>query len=607
MQTSSVSVSVVLPAYNEAATLTDTVEATLSTLDSIESIGDYELIIAEDGCTDDTPAIADRLAEEHEAVLHLHSDERLGRGRALAKALAIAEGAVFVYFDSDLATDLGELEGLIESIVSGKYDIATGSRQLPNSEAERTTSRAIPSRVYNGLVRRLLGSSVYDHQCGFKAFDREVLVDLVDEVDADHWFWDTELLVRAQAKGYSVDEQPVTWTEQGDSKVNIARDSFSMGIQLMRLWWQLRGKPTLRRYRTPLALVLTLVLGFLVLEMAADPGEILAEIANLNPWYLLLASGLYLVSWPVRGLRYRDILEDLGYTERIWFLTGAVFISQMGNLLVPARAGDAIRAYIMKARREVPYASGFASLAIERLFDLLSITLLGVGVVIGVFAIGGTDALTAMIQDPEVNGGRLALGIAITVAVVSLLGFVVLIASARIDDDVFSGLLPSGESRVARSLRLMARFLREVRAVSTRPKAVVRIGTSSIVIWTIDILTATVVLLAFNVGLNLGMLLIASFLAVCIGNLAKIVPISPGGIGPYEATFAIVLVSLTPLGVSIAVAAAIVDHALKNLVTAIGGVVSTGVLNVSLVTAVREGTASSREHDVSMQETASVE
>lgn len=602
MKDQSVSVSVVLPAYNEADSLEATVEATLSTLRSIDLVETYEVIIAEDGCTDETPAVAERLATEIESVHHIHSEARLGRGRALEQALELATGDVFVYFDTDLATDLSELEGLIAAVASDKYDIATGSRRLPESEADRTTERAIPSGVYNRLVRRFLGSTVHDHQCGFKAFDRSVLESIVDEIEADHWFWDTEVLVRAQSQGYSVHERPIKWTERGDSKVNIIKDALSMGSQLLRLWWQLRLHPTLWRYRTPLALLLTLLLGYVILEFATDPGEIIDEIANLNLWYLLVAGGIYLVTWPIRGLRYRDILRHLGYTDRVGFLTGAVFVSQMGNLLVPARAGDAVRAYIMKARRDVPYSSGFASLVIERLFDLLTITLLGAGVIVGVFAFGGTEAISALIQDPQVNGGRLALSLAIGVGVVALIGFVLLIGSTKIDDRVFLRYVPDGDSRLSRAIQLFGRFLYEVRSVSTRPAAVLLIGGSSIAIWTLDVLTATAVLMAFGVGLDTSVLLIVSFLAVCVGNLAKIMPISPGGIGPYEAAFAIVVVSLTPIGVSIAVAAAIVDHALKNIITAIGGLISTGVLNVSLVTAVKEGQASSREHEVPLQE-----
>lgn len=599
-----VAVTVVLPAYNEADTLAGTVEATIDTLVSIDRIDAFEVIIAEDGCTDDTPAVAEALATDHESVIHLHHEERLGRGRALERAVEQATGDIVVYFDTDLATDLDGLEALITAVADGDAAIATGSRRVPASDVDRPAGRAVPSMVYNGLVRALFDSSVYDHQCGFKAFDREVLVELLDACEADHWFWDTEVLVLAQTEGHQVSELPVRWRARGDSAVNVLSDSINMGAQLFGLWWRISVRPLVRRYRTPVALLLTLLIGFLVLEFAAEPGRILGEIARVDPWWLLLAAGLYLISWPIRGLRYRDILEELAYTERVGFLTGAVFISQMANLLVPARAGDAVRAYVMKARRNVPYPTGFASLAIERIFDLLAIMVLAAGAILAMVLIGGPDAFVELVQDPEVNGGRLALSLAAGVAIVALIGIAGLLLSTRIDSSRFRWIAPSPESRIGALTREFGIFFDDIRSVSTRPRAVAVIGGSSLVIWSIDVFTATIVLLAFGIALDPVALLVVSFLAVCAGNLAKIVPISPGGIGPYEAAFALVVVGMTPIGLNVAIGAAIVDHALKNLVTAGGGVLSTGLLNVSLVTAVREGQARSSQGDVTVTDSA---
>ena len=90
------------------------------------------------------------------------------------------------------------------------------------------------------LLRAVLGSKVRDHQCGFKAFRREPLLKLLDEVEAGHWFWDTELLVRAQRRGYRVKEIPVLWRSGRDTKVRLLHDSLSMGWQVLSLWWRLK-------------------------------------------------------------------------------------------------------------------------------------------------------------------------------------------------------------------------------------------------------------------------------------------------------------------------------------------------------------------------------
>jgi hypothetical protein len=100
--------------------------------------------------------------------------------------------------------------------------------------------RIIASTIYNFMVRAVLGSKVKDHQCGFKAFRRDPLIQLVDEVGAGHWFWDTEIIVRAYLRRYKVKEIPVSWTGGHETKVRLLQDSLNMGWQIFSLWWQLK-------------------------------------------------------------------------------------------------------------------------------------------------------------------------------------------------------------------------------------------------------------------------------------------------------------------------------------------------------------------------------
>ncbi len=144
--------------------------------------------------------------------------------------------------DVDLATDLRYLKPLCDAIRTEGYDFVTGSRMLPESKVERSFSRQISSKSYNFLVRVMLGSKLRDHQCGFKAFKRESVLPLLDEVKAKHWFWDTEIFVRASRKGYRIKEIPVEWKSGRKTKVNLLKDSFNMGRQVVQLWWQLRSE-----------------------------------------------------------------------------------------------------------------------------------------------------------------------------------------------------------------------------------------------------------------------------------------------------------------------------------------------------------------------------
>lgn len=227
--------SVILPAYNEA----DNLESAVSKLINELKPYNYEIIIAEDGSTDGTDKIACILSKKNKQVIHLHHDERLGRGNALKNAFKKASGDIIIYVDVDLATNIKFLEHAISAIENGD-DISTGSRYLPDSETQRTFKRFFFSKIYNFLVKFLLKSPVNDHQCGFKAFNRKKVLPLLDEVKDTHWFWDTELLIRASRKGLKVSEFPIKWSESSSTKVNVLKDSKRMGMSILKLWWDLR-------------------------------------------------------------------------------------------------------------------------------------------------------------------------------------------------------------------------------------------------------------------------------------------------------------------------------------------------------------------------------
>jgi len=234
----SLEISVVFPAYNEAGSLELAVDKVSQALN--EFTHSYEIIIAEDGSTDGTDKLAASLAEKYPFVEHIHREKRLGRGTALKNAFKQSRGEVLVYMDLDLATDLKHLKTLVEAVESEGYDFATGSRMLQESKVKRSGKRNIASKTYNFMVRTVLGSKVKDHQCGFKAFRREQLMQLLDEVDANHWFWDTEVLVRAYRRGYKIKEIPVSWKGGRETKVSLLKDSLNMGWQIFSLWWHLK-------------------------------------------------------------------------------------------------------------------------------------------------------------------------------------------------------------------------------------------------------------------------------------------------------------------------------------------------------------------------------
>jgi uncharacterized membrane protein YbhN (UPF0104 family) len=343
-----------------------------------------------------------------------------------------------------------------------------------------------------------------------------------------------------------------------------------------------------------LALVVAVVVVF-------DLEAVFDAMSDADP-VLVGASGLvYLLSWPLRGLRYRDILDRLGFPGDTWFLTGAIFISQTGNLVFPARLGDGVRAYVVKARRGVPYPSGFASLAVERVFDLLAITVLAGTVLVGLVVTGGTDQIVQAVAaevPPVTIGGetidpgaaaRTALRVAAAVGGAAVVAVAAILVGARYDTDYVYRTVTavSNDSYADYVAGVIEQFVGDVQTVVSDRAAFARVGAGSLAIWVVDVATALVVFAAFGETVTPALVAMA-FFAVSVGNLAKVLPLSPGGIGLYEGAFTLIVFGLTPVTAPVAFAISVVDHVVKNAVTIVGGLVSMAWLNVSLTEAVEE-------------------
>jgi len=223
--------SLVFPVFNEASCLEKNVKKVIDYLNNLKI--DYEIIIAEDGSTDNTYEIGLKLSKKYRNVRITHNNKKLGRGLALKEAFSLTNGKYVGYMDIDLATDIKHLKELLGYVK--EYDIVTGSRYLKNSITNRSVKRRGFSWIYNFLARFLFSSKIYDHQCGFKAFKKDKIMKL-NKISRDHhWFWDTEILILAQKFGYKVKEFPVKWNEGKRSKVKAPTDSFDMFLNLMRL------------------------------------------------------------------------------------------------------------------------------------------------------------------------------------------------------------------------------------------------------------------------------------------------------------------------------------------------------------------------------------
>ena len=214
-------VEIVVPVHDEETALALSVRR-LHRFLTAEFPFSWRIVIADNASTDATPAVARELAAALPGVSVLRLD-RKGRGRALRTAWTGSEARVVCYMDVDLSTDLRALLPLVAPVLSGHSDVAIGTRLARSARVVRGPKRELISRSYNQLLRMTLRARFSDAQCGFKAVRADLLPSLLTEVKDESWFFDTELLVRAQRRGLRIHEVPVDWTDDPDSRVRIMR------------------------------------------------------------------------------------------------------------------------------------------------------------------------------------------------------------------------------------------------------------------------------------------------------------------------------------------------------------------------------------------------
>lgn len=215
---------VTVPVLNEAATLDRQIRILHAFLsEHFPAKSQWKIVIADNGSTDETFAIAEKLSAELPEVQPLRVPRR-GVGLALKTSWSQSTADITGYMDLDLATDLRHFPEAYAAIAEEGFDLVYGTRLHKNAKViGRTVKREISSRVFNFIVKNYLGVNFSDGMCGFKWVKREHYPDLyAGGATNDGWFFSTELLTVAERKNLKIKELPVTWTDDaGSSKVKI--------------------------------------------------------------------------------------------------------------------------------------------------------------------------------------------------------------------------------------------------------------------------------------------------------------------------------------------------------------------------------------------------
>jgi dolichyl-phosphate beta-glucosyltransferase len=235
MGTQVTGLSIVVPVYNEARRLPDTLPCLIG---YARSLGEpAEIILVDDGSRDETSAVAAAALDRAPGLVTvLRSPVNRGKGASVRRGMLAARHAHVLFTDADLSTPIEEAGKLRAALAAGA-DVAIGSRRLAQSDVQvhQPWLRGLAGQTFSRVVSLLLLPGIGDSQCGFKAFRRAAARELFGRQRLDRFSFDAEVLWLARRLGYRVAEIPIVWRNDPRSQVRLVRDSFGMLLDLGRV------------------------------------------------------------------------------------------------------------------------------------------------------------------------------------------------------------------------------------------------------------------------------------------------------------------------------------------------------------------------------------
>ena len=224
--------SIIIPAYNEAARLPGTLEQ----VDAFLSRQPFtsEILVIENGSSDGTFEIARAMENKISNLNVIHEDIR-GKGWAVRQGMLAAAGDFRFICDADLSMPIEELLHFLPPLLE-EMPIAIASREAPGAvRYNEPEFRHLVGRAFNLVVRLLILKGLNDTQCGFKCFRADVAEKIFPLVTIKGWTFDVEALFIARKTGYTIIEIPIPWYYKSQSRVKVLRDSIQMGLDLVKI------------------------------------------------------------------------------------------------------------------------------------------------------------------------------------------------------------------------------------------------------------------------------------------------------------------------------------------------------------------------------------
>lgn len=234
---------VILPAFNEENRIGSTLKDAVT--EFRQKYGaDWELIIVDDGSSDQTTTVIREFAAGCPELILISHPQNLGKGAAVRSGVLASRGEFVLYGDADNATPFSQYHSLRTALERGA-EVACGSRfENQPGQVRRTLSRHMIAALFATLARLLINPGISDTQCGFKLFRRNAALSLFQQSSENGYLFDLEILGLASMQGIPVAEVPVAWREIPGSRVRLVRDSWKMFVGLFRLRRILRAAGT---------------------------------------------------------------------------------------------------------------------------------------------------------------------------------------------------------------------------------------------------------------------------------------------------------------------------------------------------------------------------
>jgi glycosyltransferase involved in cell wall biosynthesis len=222
--------SIIIPAHNEAERL----PPSLQKIDTFLNTQGYlaEVLVVENGSSDETLRIAQGYAARMPNLRVLHEEER-GKGLAVKQGMLEAKGKYRFLCDADLSMPIEQVNRFLSPALE-MVDVAIGSREVPGAKRfDEPSYRHLIGRMFNTMVRWILLPGLQDTQCGFKCFSAEVAEKVFPLQTLKGMSFDAEVLFIARKKGFQVQEIPIDWYFNPDSRVRLFQDSLHMALDLL--------------------------------------------------------------------------------------------------------------------------------------------------------------------------------------------------------------------------------------------------------------------------------------------------------------------------------------------------------------------------------------